>query len=85
MWIIPLLIAIGFGSLVAILLIAEKEAEEEEQIRREFNERTGDCMRYEIKVNRGHYVLYINGEFYGSYDTYSEAEKDADIYKNSRT
>lgn len=37
-------------------------------------------MKYEIKVNRGYYILYMNGKFFGSYDTYSEAEKDAEIF-----
>ena len=35
-------------------------------------------MKYQIKIDRGHYVLYVNGSFYGSYDTYREAEKDLD-------
>lgn len=37
-------------------------------------------MKYEIKVSRGYYILCINGKFFGSYDTYSEAEKDAEMF-----
>jgi len=33
-------------------------------------------MRYEIRSERGHYVVYLNGIFYGSYDSYVEALKD---------
>ena len=35
-------------------------------------------MKYQIRITNGHYSLYVNGKFYGSYDTYSEAEKDLD-------
>ena len=35
-------------------------------------------MKIEIKQEYGHYVLYINGKFEGSYDTVTEAAKDAD-------
>ena len=33
-------------------------------------------MRFDIRRERDHYVLEINGEFYGSYDTFSEALMD---------
>lgn len=29
----------------------------------------------EIKHEQGHYVLYISGQFAGSYDTFTEAAK----------
>ena len=35
-------------------------------------------MNYRIKVSMGHYALYIDGKFYGNYDTYREAEIDAE-------
>lgn len=38
-------------------------------------------MSCRIKVEYGHYALYVNGQFYGSYDTYREAEDDVDILK----
>lgn len=38
---------------------------------------------YEIKNNNGHYELYVNGTFYCSADTFTEAAKEIDslIYK----
>ena len=33
-------------------------------------------MKFEIKQEFGHYVMYVNGKFYGSYDTVAEAAKD---------
>jgi hypothetical protein len=38
-------------------------------------------MSIEIKNEHGHYVVYINGTFYGSYDTMTEAAQDIDDYK----
>lgn len=38
-------------------------------------------MNYKIKIERGYYALYVNGKFYGSYDTYKEAEDDLEILK----
>ena len=35
-------------------------------------------MRYDIKSEYGHYVLYVNGRFYGSYDSVSEASLEID-------
>ena len=37
-------------------------------------------MEYEIKPVDGHYEVYIDGEFYCTADTYSEAEKEVDEY-----
>lgn len=33
-------------------------------------------MRLDIRHNNGHYELYVNGVFYGSYDTIQEAAQD---------
>ena len=33
-------------------------------------------MRFDIRREKGHYVLEIDGKFYGSYDTFSEALMD---------
>lgn len=33
-------------------------------------------MRFDIRRERDHYVLEIDGKFYGSYDTFSEALMD---------
>lgn len=33
-------------------------------------------MRFDIRRERGYYRLEINGEFYGNYDTFSEALND---------
>ena len=38
-------------------------------------------MSIEIKNEHGHYVVYIDGTFYGSYDTMTEAAQDIDEYK----
>ena len=38
-------------------------------------------MSIEIKNENGHYVVYIDGIFYGSYDTMTEAAQDIDEYK----
>lgn len=35
-------------------------------------------MKLEIKQEMGHYVMYINGVFYGSYDTFGEAAREFD-------
>lgn len=37
----------------------------------------------DIKNENGHYVVYVNGKFYGSYDTIVEAAKDVDAYAES--
>lgn len=37
-------------------------------------------MKIDIQQKNGHYEVYINGQFYGSYDTMSEAAKDADSF-----
>lgn len=36
-------------------------------------------MKIDIKQEYGHYVMYVNGKFYGSYDSFKEAMDDADI------
>ena len=41
-------------------------------------------MTIEIKSERGHYVLYVNGAFYGSYDTMKEASDDVETAKKER-
>lgn len=33
-------------------------------------------MRFDVKQRNGHYELYVNGKFYGSYDTMKEAADD---------
>lgn len=33
-------------------------------------------MQTEIKGEHGHYVVYVDGKFYCSADTYSEAESE---------
>ena len=33
-------------------------------------------MQTEIKCEHGHYVVYVDGKFYYSADTYSEAERE---------
>ena len=38
-------------------------------------------MKYEIKPVFGHWELYVNGQFKGSYDTFMEAAKDVDKMK----
>ena len=35
---------------------------------------------FEIRHERGHYEVYINGVFYCSADTYSEANREIDTY-----
>ena len=39
-------------------------------------------MDYEIINNRGHYEVYLDGEFIGSEDTYSEAEDAIEEHKS---
>lgn len=34
-----------------------------------------------IKQNQGHYDLYINGRFYCSADTYTEAAHELELYE----
>lgn len=36
----------------------------------------------EIKQEGGHYVMYVNHRFYGSYDTIREVNEDRDILEN---
>ena len=36
-----------------------------------------DEAQYDIHQEHGHYVLKVNGRFYGSYDCFMEAVKDA--------
>ncbi len=38
-------------------------------------------MQFEIKNERGHYILNVNGKFYGSYDSFSEAVKDIELIR----
>lgn len=38
-------------------------------------------MRFEIKNDHGHYTLYVDGMFYGSYDKFSEAADDVEMLK----
>lgn len=35
---------------------------------------------YEIRPEQDHYAVYINGEFYSSADTWSEASDDIENY-----
>lgn len=37
----------------------------------------------EIKHEHGHYVLYISGQFAGSYDTFTEAADAYEEYKEA--
>ena len=36
-------------------------------------------MRFDIKIKAGHYELYVNDMFYGSYDTMTEAAQEIDL------
>ena len=38
-------------------------------------------MQFEIKSERGHYILNVNGKFYGSYDSFSEAVNDIELIR----
>lgn len=38
-------------------------------------------MKIEIKQEYGHYAMYIDGKFYGSYDTFTEATLDAEEFR----
>lgn len=38
-------------------------------------------MQFEIKHVQGHYELFVDGQFYGSYDTVAEAAKDIDLIR----
>ena len=38
-------------------------------------------MKFEIRQEMGHYVMYVDGKFYGSYDTVSEAADDIDAIR----
>ena len=35
-------------------------------------------MRYDIRHEGDHYALYVNGQFYSSHDTVSEAANEID-------
>ncbi len=37
---------------------------------------------FEIKSVYGHYEVYVDGRFFGSYDTVIEAAKEIDAIKN---
>lgn len=37
-------------------------------------------MDYMIKPERGYFTVYVNGNFYCTADTWSEAEREAKIY-----
>jgi len=41
-------------------------------------------MKVEIKQVYGHYAMYINNQFYGNYDTFSEAIKDFEEMKKEK-
>lgn len=41
-------------------------------------------MKIEIKQEKGHYVAFVDGVFFGSYDTFSEAVKDIDSLKSEK-
>ena len=38
----------------------------------------------EIRQDHGHYTMFINGKFYGNYDTFTEAVKDLEILENEK-
>lgn len=38
-------------------------------------------MNIEIKQKYGHYEMYVDGNFYGSYDTVLEAVKDLELIR----
>ena len=39
-------------------------------------------MEVEIRHEYGHYVAFVDGKFFGSYDTASEAARDVDDHMN---
>ena len=41
-------------------------------------------MKVEIKQEYGHYEMYVNGTFYGSYDSFSEAAKDLELMNKNK-
>ena len=41
-------------------------------------------FEFEIKNVMGHYILNINGQFYGSYDSFTEALKDVEAFKEQK-
>ena len=41
-------------------------------------------MKYEIKREYEHFVVYINGNFYCTADTRDEAEREVDFYFDNR-
>lgn len=38
-------------------------------------------MSYQIVSNKGHYEIYINGNFYCSADTYAEAIREVEDFQ----
>lgn len=41
-------------------------------------------MKFEIRNEMGHYVMYVNDKFYGSYDTMSEAVEEIDAIMENK-
>ena len=37
-------------------------------------------MEYTIKPERGYFTVYVNGNFYCTADTWSEAEREVETY-----
>lgn len=44
-----------------------------------------DEAQYDIHQEHGHYVLKVNGRFYGSYDCFMEAVKDLEALREGKT
>jgi hypothetical protein len=42
-------------------------------------------MNFEIKHVHDHYELFVDGRFYGSYDTVSEAVKEIDAIREGES
>lgn len=42
-------------------------------------------MSYQIKRNHGHYEVYIDGKFYCTADSETEAEREIDEYFRKRS
>lgn len=41
-------------------------------------------MNVQILLKNGYYSLYINGRFYGNYDTFPEAVRDLESLKGEK-
>ncbi len=41
-------------------------------------------MKFDIRQEHGHYELYVDGVFYGSFDTATEAAQSADEIKDNK-